>query len=678
MIKRFTLGLLLMVISCLSVVAQMQDPVHFKTEWKSISANEAEIIFSATIDPGWHVYSTDLGDGGPTQATINIDKISGAALDGKLKPGSNEIKKMDPIFEMEVKFFEKTAKFTQKVKLTGGKYSVSGYLEYGACNDENCLPPTSVDFTFSGEVPAQAKAADTKEKEAPKKEGTPVEAVAEADTAVEAPTAADSTVAETTLQGTTNYWTPVISELSSYGEGTNEESHSWIYIFFTGLIGGLLALFTPCVWPIIPMTVSFFLKRTKDKKKGIRDAWTYGASIVVIYVTLGLAITLIFGASALNALSTNAIFNILFCLMLVVFAASFFGAFEITLPSKWSNAVDSKAEATTGLLSIFLMAFTLSLVSFSCTGPIIGFLLVEVSTSGSVVAPAIGMLGFAIALALPFTLFAMFPSWLKSMPKSGGWMNVIKVSLGFLELAFALKFLSVADLAYGWRILDRETFLALWIVIFGLLGMYLLGKIKFPHDDDNTKVGVGRFFLALFSLAFAVYMIPGLWGAPLKAVSAFAPPMQTQDFNLYKNEVHAKFNDFDSGMEYARQNHKPVMIDFTGYGCVNCRKMELAVWTDPQISQIMNDDYVLITLYVDEKTSLPEPIKITENGKERTLRTIGDKWSYLQRSKFGANAQPFYVLLDNEGKPLNSSYSYDEDIAKYKDFLQTGLKNYKK
>lgn len=678
MIKRFTLGLLLMVISCLSVVAQMQDPVHFKTEWKSISANEAEIIFSATIDPGWHVYSTDLGDGGPTQATINIDKISGAALDGKLKPGSNEIKKMDPIFEMEVKFFEKTAKFTQKVKLTGGKYSVSGYLEYGACNDENCLPPTSVDFTFSGEVPAQAKAADTKEKEAPKKEGTPVEAVAEADTAVEAPTAADSTVAETTLQETTNYWTPVISELSSYGEGTNEESHSWIYIFFTGLIGGLLALFTPCVWPIIPMTVSFFLKRTKDKKKGIRDAWTYGASIVVIYVTLGLAITLIFGASALNALSTNAIFNILFCLMLVVFAASFFGAFEITLPSKWSNAVDSKAEATTGLLSIFLMAFTLSLVSFSCTGPIIGFLLVEVSTSGSVVAPAIGMLGFAIALALPFTLFAMFPSWLKSMPKSGGWMNVIKVSLGFLELAFALKFLSVADLAYGWRILDRETFLALWIVIFGLLGMYLLGKIKFPHDDDNTKVGVGRFFLALFSLAFAVYMIPGLWGAPLKAVSAFAPPMQTQDFNLYKNEVHAKFNDFDAGMEYARQNHKPVMIDFTGYGCVNCRKMELAVWTDPQISQIMNDDYVLITLYVDEKTSLPEPIKITENGKERTLRTIGDKWSYLQRSKFGANAQPFYVLLDNEGKPLNSSYSYDEDIAKYKDFLQTGLKNYKK
>ena len=453
---------------------------------------------------------------------------------------------------------------------------------------------------------------------------------------------------------------------------------SWIYIFITGFAGGLLALFTPCVWPIIPMTVSFFLKRSKDKKKGIRDAWTYGASIVVIYVTLGLAITLIFGASALNALSTNAVFNILFCLMLVVFAASFFGAFEITLPSKWSTAVDSKAEATSGLLSIFLMAFTLSLVSFSCTGPIIGFLLVQVSTTGSVVAPAIGMLGFAIALALPFTLFALFPSWLKSMPKSGGWMNIIKVTLGFLELAFALKFLSVADLAYGWRILDRETFLALWIVIFALLGLYLLGKIRFPHDDEDTKTSVPAFFIALVSLAFAVYMIPGLWGAPLKAVSAFAPPMKTQDFNLYTKEVHAKFDDFDAGMEYARQQGKPVMIDFTGYGCVNCRKMELAVWIDPKVSSIIENDYVLISLYVDDKKPLPAPITITENGTERTLRTIGDKWSYLQRIKFGSNAQPFYVLLDNEGKPLNKSYAYDEDIDKYVEFLQKGLDNYKK
>ena len=669
--KRITLSWLLMVLLCLPMFAQMQNPVQFKTEWKNLSANEAEIVFSATIEPGWHVYSTDLGEDGPTSATFNIDKIEGAELTGKLTPVGNVIEKMDPIFEMKVKYFEGKAQFSQKVKLTGGKYTVTGYLEFGACNDQSCLPPTSVDFSYSGTAagaPAATQAtANTEEKK--------VEAPAETETAQEAPATA---TAPQTLKEATDYWKPVIKELNEYGSGVAEESHSWIYIFFTGLVGGLLALFTPCVWPIIPMTVSFFLKRTKDKKKGIRDAWTYGASIVVIYVALGLAITAIFGASALNALSTNAVFNILFFLMLVVFAASFFGAFELTLPSKWSNAVDSKAEATTGLLSIFLMAFTLSLVSFSCTGPIIGFLLVEVSTTGSVIAPAIGMLGFAIALALPFTLFAMFPSWLKSMPKSGGWMNVIKVVLGFLELAFALKFLSVADLAYGWRLLDRETFLALWIVIFGLLGMYLLGKIKFPHDDDSTKVGVGRFFMAMISLAFAVYMIPGLWGAPLKAVSAFAPPMQTQDFNLYKNEVHAKFNDFDSGMEYARQNNKPVMVDFTGYGCVNCRKMELAVWTDPKVSQILNDDYVLITLYVDEKAKLPEPIKVVENGTERTLRTVGDKWSYLQRSKFGANAQPFYVLLDNEGMPLNQSYAYDEDIAKYVDFLETGLKNYKK
>ena len=642
-----------------------------------MAADEAEVVFTAAIDKGWHVYSTDLGDGGPISATFNVEKIFGAEVVGKLKPVGKEISTFDKLFEMKVRYFENTAQFVQKLKLTGGAYQIEGYLEYGACNDENCLPPTQVPFKFSGKAEGAAKeaaaaAAETKAEEQPAKQETvsgtaPVAAIGGAD----GPT-------EIKVADKVDLWKPVISELNSLGETTSQEDMSWVYIFITGFAGGLLALFTPCVWPIIPMTVSFFLKRSKDKKKGIRDAWTYGASIVVIYVTLGLAITLVFGASALNALSTNAVFNILFCLMLVVFAASFFGAFEITLPSKWSTAVDSKAEATSGLLSIFLMAFTLSLVSFSCTGPIIGFLLVQVSTTGSVVAPAIGMLGFAIALALPFTLFALFPSWLKSMPKSGGWMNIIKVTLGFLELAFALKFLSVADLAYGWRILDRETFLALWIVLFALLGFYLLGKIKFPHDDDDTKVSVPRFFMALASLAFAVYMVPGLWGAPLKAVSAFAPPMQTQDFNLYNNEVHAKFDDYDLGMEYARQHGKPVMLDFTGYGCVNCRKMELAVWTNPKVSDIINNDYVLITLYVDNKTPLPSPVKIVENGTERTLRTVGDKWSYLQRVKFGANAQPFYVLIDNEGKPLNKSYSYDEDIPKYIEFLQTGLENYKK
>lgn len=674
-----------MLLLALMVQAQIHDPVKFKTEMKTLSAGEAEIVFTATIDKGWHVYSTDLGDGGPISATFNTEKLSGAELVGKLNPVGQEISAFDKLFEMKVRYFANTAQFVQKLKLTGGVYEIDGYLEYGACNDENCLPPTQVPFNFSGKAEGVASQKTVSDTPADKQ---PAEQPAQQPVATETVTADTASVAViggadiatdiSVSNGKTDLWKPVIDELHALGETTSQGDRSWLYIFGAGFLGGLLALFTPCVWPIIPMTVSFFLKRSKDKKKGIRDAWTYGASIVVIYVTLGLAITLIFGASALNALSTNAVFNILFFLMLVVFAASFFGAFEITLPSKWSNAVDSKAEKTSGLLSIFLMAFTLSLVSFSCTGPIIGFLLVQVSTTGSVVAPAIGMLGFAIALALPFTLFALFPSWLKSMPKSGGWMNVIKVTLGFLELAFALKFLSVADLAYGWRLLDRETFLALWIVLFALLGFYLLGKIKFPHDDDDNKVSVPRFFMALASLAFAMYMVPGLWGAPLKAVSAFAPPMQTQDFNLYNNEVHAKFDDYDLGMEYARQHGKPVMLDFTGYGCVNCRKMELAVWTDPKVSDIINNDYVLITLYVDNKTKLTSPVKVVENGKERTLRTVGDKWSYLQRVKFGANAQPFYVLLNNEGEPLNKSYSYDEDVPKYIEFLQTGLENYRK
>ena len=605
--KTFLLSCLLMVLGLTTAFAQIQDPVQFKSEWKKISDTEAQIVFTGVIDEGWHVYSTDLPDGGPISATFNTDTMEGIELDGKLMPEGKEIEAFDKVFDMNLRYFEEKATFVQKLKITAATYFIEGFLQYGSCNDENCLPPTNIEFSFSGKGAEGAAASQSEEIPAMK-----------------------LTEAVSSNVSTADYWAPVIDKLNAFGEETAQTSNqSWFYIFFAGFIGGLLALFTPCVWPIIPMTVSFFLKRSKDKKKGIRDAWTYGASIVVIYVTLGLAITLIFGASALNALSTNAVFNILFFLMLVVFAASFFGAFEITLPSKWSNAVDSKAEQTSGLLSIFLMAFTLSLVSFSCTGPIIGFLLVEVSTTGSVVAPAIGMLGFALALALPFTLFAMFPSWLKQMPKSGGWMNVIKVTLGFLELAFALKFLSVADLAYGWRILDRETFLALWIVIFGLMGFYLLGKIKFPHDDDDTTVSVPRFFMALCSLAFAVYMVPGLWGAPLKAVSAFAPPMNTQDFNLYKNEVHAQFDDFDAGMEYARRNGKPVMLDFTGYGCVNCRKMELAVWTDQKVSKLIQDDYVLITLYVDNKTPLPENIKVTENGKERTLRTLGDNGGYL-------------------------------------------------
>ena len=664
---------LLSLFSCLLITvlaqAQILDPVSFRTEFNKVSDDVAEIVFTASIDPGWHIYSTDLGDGGPISASFNVERITGAHVDGNLVPVGNEQAVYDKLFGMDVRYFEKEAKFVQRIRLEGGTYRIEGYLEYAACNDQNCLPPSDVPFMFTGTADIAAPAVDAEDQTANEADNASSE---ENNSLVE-----NENSDQLSMAGAQSaWWQPVISELRSFGESAGTVDRSWLYIFITGFLGGLLALFTPCVWPIIPMTVSFFLKRSKDKKKGIADAMTYGLAIVVIYVALGLLVTLLFGASALNALSTNAVFNIFFFLMLVVFAISFLGAFEITLPSSWSNAVDSKAEKTTGLLSIFLMAFTLALVSFSCTGPIIGFLLVEVSTSGSIVAPAIGMLGFAIALALPFTLFALFPSWLKQMPKSGGWMNVIKVSLGFIELAFALKFLSVADLAYGWHILDRETFLSLWIVLFALLGVYLLGKIKFPHDDDDMRVSVPRFFLALASLAFAVYMVPGLWGAPLKAVSAFAPPLHTQDFNLYKNEVRAQFDDYDLGMEYAQRVGKPVMLDFTGYGCVNCRKMELAVWTDPTVGSLMNDDYVLITLYVDNKTKLPEPIKVVENGRERTLRTLGDKWSYLQRVKFGANAQPFYVLIDNEGKPLNKSYAYDEDVEKYVEFLQTGLSNY--
>ena len=669
------LTLLLMFGLSFAAFAQMVDPVKFTAKLEMLKGDEAQIVFSGKIDNGWHVYSTELGNDGPISATFNAVKMDGVKTVGKLTPKGHEISEFDNMFGMKLRFFEGSVTFVQKIKFTKPTYNINCYLEYGACNDETCMPPTEVPFTTKGNSPAVTEDAAA---EAQKEETQPAaeeeKALAATDTAAVA--AADSTVADTAAVASSDLYTPVINELKSYED--NPVDSSLLYIFLAGFVGGFLALLTPCVWPIIPMTVSFFLKRNKERSKAIREAVTYGISIVVIYVVLGLVVTMLFGASALNALSTNALFNIFFCLLLVVFAASFFGAFEITLPSSWSNKIDQKSENTSGLLSIFLMAFTLTLVSFSCTGPIIGFLLVAVSTQGSILAPTIGMLGFAIALAIPFTLFAMFPSLLKSAPKSGGWMNVVKVVLGFIELAFALKFLSVADLAYGWHILDREVFLCLWIVIFGLLGIYLFGWLKFPHDDPEHRTNVPQFFLGMISLAFAIYMIPGLWGAPLKAISAFAPPMFTQDFNLHKSAVEPKSHDYEEGMALAKSQGRPVMIDFTGFGCVNCRKMEAAVWTDPQVASMLNDKYVLISLYVDDKTPLAEPMTVTENGTQRTLRTVGDKWSYLQRVKFGANTQPFYVLVDNEGKPLNGSRSYDEDIQKYLDFLQKGIDNYKK
>lgn len=673
--KLFSLLFLL----CLSVTsyAQIIEAVHWTFSVKDISDSEKELVFTAKIDEGWHLYGMHLPEGGPTATSFTFDEIRGAVLDGGVTSASHLIKKYDKQFEMELNWYEKQAVFVQKIKLTEPSFSITGGVTSMSCNDQSCLPPTTEEFSLTGKgVPAVKAKPETTEKGGTKPEAEQKNVVT-ADTVVPVQSVIADTVVAQAIVPDSNLWTPVIDELKAFGENNGTAERSLLIIFLLGFGGGLLALLTPCVWPMIPMTVSFFLKRTKDRKKSIRDAIMYGIAIIVIYVILGLIITAVFGASALNNLATNAIFNIIFFALLVLFAISFFGAFELTLPASWTTKLDSKADATTGILSISFMAFTLVLVSFSCTGPIIGTLLVQAASMGEIAGPAVGMLGFAVALSIPFSLFAIFPSMLKSMPKSGGWLNSVKVVLGFLELALALKFLSVADLAYGWRILDREVFVTLWIIIFALLGFYLLGKIKFSHDSDVKYVSVPRLFMAIISLAFAIYMIPGLWGAPLKAISAFAPPLNTQDFNLYEDEVHAKFTDYDEGMAYAKKVNKPVMIDFSGFGCVNCRKMEAAVWTDPAVKSVIDNDYVLITLMVDDKTSLPEPVKIEEYGKTRTLRTVGDRWSYLQRSKFGANAQPFYVLLDTDGYPVAPSYSYNEDIPAYLNFLKGGIETFK-
>lgn len=692
-IKRMLIAMQLLFVVVIAQ-AQMLSPVKFSCQLKTNATAEAEIIFSGKIQPGWHVYSTGLGNDGPISATFNVNKMEGVELVGKLQARGNEVSKYDNMFGMKLRFFEGSATFVQKVKFIAAQYVIDAYLEYGACNDESCLPPSVVVFKHTGKAPAvEAKA--TSEQQARQQMDAAKKAKYAADSlallqATQA-SAVDTTqngVDSVTLAQTVGQmdmaelWKPVVKELQAFGGANDIANHSLIYIFLMGLVGGLLALVMPCIWPIIPMTVSFFLKRAKDdKKRGIRDACTYGLSIVVIYLTLGLAVTAIAGPSTLNALSTSAVFNIVLFVLLAVFAFSFFGWFEIKLPDRWGNAVDSKASSTTGLISIFLMAFTLVLVSFSCTAPIIGLLLVQTVTSGDWLAPTIGMLGFALALALPFTLFALFPSWLKSAPKSGSWMETIKIVLGFIELAFSLKFLSVADLAYGWHILDREVFLSLWIVIFGALGLYLIGKLKFQVDaiggELDKPMPVPCIMLGLCSLAFAVYMVPGLWGAPCKAVSAFAPPINTQDFNLNSKTVEPAYKDYEMGMAAAKAEGKPVLIDFTGFGCVNCRKMEAAVWTDASVADKLTKDFVLISLYVDDKTPLQQPMEVDFNGEKRTLRTVGDKWSYLQACKFGANAQPFYVAVDNEGNPLTAAFSFKEDVNAYLDFLNTALDHYK-
>ena len=682
-------SILLLVFVTLAVQAQIHQPVKWKIKLEDSKTAEKEIVFTATIEKGWHLYDMNLPEGGPVSTSFTFETLQGAELIGQPVSNIKPTVVYDEQFAMDLRWFPGAVTFTQKVKiLDPKKFKIEGEVEFMVCNDETCLPPDRESFAFDSKntkltLPAEAPVV---EKEDVTKEQPDTNLVVEEGKTLTTPdpVAKEEKVIvnpEKITNALTNdaaLWTPVIDELKAFGDTTvTATDTSWLFIFFAGFLGGLIALLTPCVWPMIPMTVSFFLKRTKDRKKAIRDALTYGLSIIVIYLVMGLLITGIFGASALNDLSTNAIFNIIFFLLLVVFAISFFGAFEMVLPASWTTKLDSKADSTTGILSIFFMSFTLVLVSFSCTGPIIGTLLVQAASMGTAVGPAIGMFGFALALSIPFSLFAIFPNMLQSMPKSGGWLNSVTVVLGFLELALALKFLSVADLAYGWRLLDREVFIVLWIVIFVLLGFYLLGKIKFSHDSDVKYVSVPRLFMAIISFGFAVYMVPGLWGAPLKSISAFAPPLYTQDFSLYDDEVHAAYDDYESGMAKAKLLNKPVMIDFSGFGCVNCRKMEASVWTDPKVKQILENDYVLITLMVDDKTKLPHPIEIEEHGKVRKLKTIGDKWSYLQRSKFGANAQPFYILLNDEGKPLGPSYAFNEDVSKYIQFLENGLKTFK-
>ncbi|MBN2765020.1 MAG: thioredoxin family protein [Paludibacteraceae bacterium] len=652
--RRKILLSLLVLISTTALFSQIFEPIKWSFELKNTGKTTADIILKATIDGGWHLYGMNIPEGGPRPTSFVFEGVQNAKLEGKVQSQSKLKEVYDPNFDMKLSWYANEAVFVQKISFAdASKVRVKGYVEFMACDDQSCLPPAQESFDLGSK---NVQVAETTTSNTPAT--TEVKAL-------ETLAVADSSNTETTQETKTtevaDYWTPVIDQLNAFGNmlGNVDTVSLWL-IFLAGLGGGFLALFTPCVWPIIPMTVSFFLKRSGNKSKGRRDAILYGLSIVVIYVALGLLITLLFGSSALNSMSTNAVFNLIFFGLLVFFAVSFFGAFEITLPSSWSTKLDAKAEATSGILSILFMAFVLALVSFSCTGPIIGTLLVEVASTGSLLAPAVGMFGFAVALAIPFTFFAFFPSLLKSMPKSGGWLNTVKVVLAFLELALALKFLSVADLAYGWRILDREVFLVLWIVIFALLGFYLLGKIRFPHDSESKHSSVPGTFLAIVSLSFSLYMVPGLWGAPLKAISAFAPPLYTQDFNLYDNEVHAAYTDYEEGMAYAASKELPVVVDFSGFGCVNCRKMEASVWTDPRVKDKLEKEYVLITLFVDDKTPLKAPYSVEENGKTRQIKSVGDKWSYLQRHKFGSNAQPFYVILDNQGMPLNKSYSFDE------------------
>ncbi len=657
-----------------------QDIVTWNFSLEDAGNGEVNIIAKASVQQGWYMYDTKIPDGGPNPTMIEFDKLTGAEKVGEFQSvGKKATVKHDEIFGMELGIFKDDAQFVQRLRVTDkANFSVEGNVRAQACNDQTCTPPLPVDFSFSpSDLPASLTVAgSTSTAEGEALTATPVETDGAAET--EENISGQGTPVSLTGADREQLWSPVIEELNALGADDNADASLW-NIFLKGLLWGFAALITPCVWPMIPITVSFFLNRNKkSRKKAIQDATIYGLSIIIIYVTLGLIITAIFGAAALNNIATSPVFNLIFFALLITFAFSFMGAFEIVLPSSWTNKMDSKVDSTTGFISLFFMAFTLALVSFSCTGPIIGWLLVDAATQGNFLAPALGMFGFAFALAIPFTLFAIFPSWLKTLPKSGSWLNSVKVVLGFIVLAVSLKFLSVADLSGGWGILNRDIFLALWIVIFGLLGFYLLGKIKMHGDSELTHIPLFRLFLAILTLAFTVYLVPGLWGAPLKPISSIVPPLSTQDFKLAHKPMGQVFNDYEAGMAYAAQTGKPVLLEFGGHGCVNCHKMDATVLADDRVRELIDREFVFIVLMVDERTRLPETIEVDENGRTSKLRTVGDKWSYLQRHKFGTQSQPFYVVIDQQGKPLSPAHAYDESVDNYIEFLQTGLKNFNK
>lgn len=668
---------LIFVLLPFSLFAQILEPVKWKFE-NHINGDELLITYTATIDEGWHLYDQNLPANGPISTRFIIENAENVEVNNLVTCEQTPIEKKEEMFNMILRWYEKTVVFKQKIKITSKDYyAINGYVEFMACDNANCLPPTKIPFSIKkGDettkpaqtaTPPQEKQKDLeKENKATQTAPFNFQSVDNKDEKNKD----EKEIEQTSITTLPQTWDPVIDDLKQFEKGTGG---LWT-IFWLGLLGGLLAIATPCVWPIIPMTVSFFLH--KKDGSGKRSAIIYGLSIIIIYVGLGALLTTLFGAKVLNDLSTNNIFNLFLFFMLVAFAISFFGGFDLSLPSSWSSTLENKADNAKGLLSILFMASTLVIVSFSCTGPLIGTLLVHIGTDGNYLAPLIGMLGFSIALAGPFTLFALFPNVMKKMPKSGSWLNTVKVLLGFFELAFALKFLSVADLSYGWRILDREVFLTLWIAIAVFAGLYIIGKIKFEGDGEVTHLTIPRLFGGLAMFSFALYLLPGLWGAPLKSISAFAPPLWTQDFNLYQGGTVAAYHDYDEAMEEAQKSGKPLLVDFSGYGCVNCREMEACVWEEPQVKSLIQKEFIFVSLYTDDRTKLSEPMFVKENDKELKLNDIGEKWGFLQRYKFGANAQPYYVILDSNGKPLNNAYTYDKNAENFKNYLEQGLKNY--